>query len=100
VHQVDELLSLAVCAVLEDPAGGYGAACRSRADVAAGKGWTALGPGPGSNSTPSPSPYWLVPAHQAAPSIKRADGATTPLRVAGGIAAAVVSARARGTTCG
>jgi hypothetical protein len=78
-----------VCTVLEDPAGGYGASCNSLTDVGAGRAWIALGPAQGSSST-SVTIAVAVASGGARPTIRRADGTSTPLMVDGGVAAAVV----------
>jgi hypothetical protein len=77
------------CLVLPDPVDGYGAACSSLTDVAAGRGYLVLGPGLGSDGDTATIAV-LVPQGGDQPQIENADGSRRSLSVDGNVAAAVV----------
>jgi hypothetical protein len=77
------------CLVLPDAVDGYGASCGTLRDIAAGRGFVALGPPAGSTSQTA-TVAAMVPDRGAAPTITQADGSRTALRVDGNVAAAVV----------
>lgn len=83
-----------VCIALQ-AADGYGQGCYDRADVAAGKAWTALGPATGEPDQVTVAT--LVGAGAPTPVIERADGTAQALPVVNGIATAVIAASAHGT---
>lgn len=83
-----------VCIALQ-AADGYGQGCYDRADVAAGKAWTALGPATGEPDQVTVAA--LVGAGAPTPVIEHADGTAQALPVVNGIATAVIPASAHGT---
>jgi hypothetical protein len=77
------------CLVLSDTVDGYGASCATLTDIAAGRGYLALGPPAGSQSQTATVAV-MVPDDGVEPEIQNADGSRTVLRRDGNVAAAVV----------